>query len=164
MHCTRIVIAGVLLAGWAMAPAITTAHEKSAAGKAREVGHAPALGQAGDPTRVSRTVAVEMTDGMRFIPARIEVKRGETVRFVVKNSGKVKHEMVLGTLDELKEHAALMRKFPEMENDDPNAVDVAPGKTRDLVWQFTRSGTFDFACLQPGHFEAGMRGNVMVSP
>jgi uncharacterized cupredoxin-like copper-binding protein len=94
--------------------------------------------------------------------AIITVKRGETIKFVVKNTGKMKHEMVLGTLKELKEHAALMQKFPEMEHADPNQISVDPGKTGELIWQFTKAGTFDFACLQPGHFEAGMVGKVAV--
>ena len=103
-----------------------------------------------------------MDDRMRFVPDRVSVKRGETIRFVVHNAGKVKHELVLGTRAELKAHAALMRKFPEMEHTDPNRLSVDPGKTGTLVWQFTRAGTFDFACLQPGHFEAGMRGKITV--
>lgn len=76
----------------------------------------------------------------------------------------MKHEMVLGTLDELQKHAALMRKFPEMEHDDPNAVSIEPGQTGELVWRFTKTGDFDFACLVPGHFEAGMRGKIVVRP
>ena len=103
-----------------------------------------------------------MTDAMRFTPASITVKKGETVRFVVKNSGKLKHEMVLGTANELREHAELMKKFPEMEHEEPNQVVLDPGKEGELVWQFTKSGTFDFACLQPGHFDAGMRGKIAV--
>src|SRR5205823_13639175 len=98
----------------------------------------------------------------RFNPASVTVKKGETIRFVVKNSGKLKHEMVLGTAKELREHAELMKKFPEMEHEDPNQLSVEPGKKGELVWQFTRVGTFDFACLQPGHFDAGMRGKVAV--
>ena len=125
-------------------------------------GHADSLGKPGDPRKISRTIDVEMSDAMRFSPADIKVKRGETIKFVVKNNGKVKHEMVLGSIDELKEHAALMQKFPEMEHADPNMVSVEPGKTGELVWQFTKAGTFDFACLQPGHFEAGMVGKVAV--
>ena len=125
-------------------------------------GHADSLGKPGDPKKISRTIDVEMSDTMRFSPADIKVKRGETIKFVVKNNGKVKHEMVLGSIDELKEHAALMQKFPEMEHADPNMVSVDPGKTGELVWQFTKAGTFDFACLQPGHFEAGMVGKVAV--
>ena len=125
-------------------------------------GHASALGKPGDSTRVTRTIEVGMNDTMRFSPADIAVKSGETIRFVVKNDGKVKHEMVLGTPKELKEHAALMRKFPEMEHADPNQVAVEPGKTGEMIWQFTRAGKVDFACLQPGHYEAGMTGKVTV--
>ena len=125
-------------------------------------GHAAAVGKPGNPGKVSRTIDVEMSDTMRFSPASIEVKPGETIKFVLRNSGKVKHEMVLGPMKELKKHAALMQKFPEMEHADPNMASVEPGKTGVLVWQFTKAGTFDFACLQPGHFEAGMVGKVAV--
>ena len=129
----------------------------------RADGHAAALGKPGDPDKVTRSVVVEMSDAMRFKPASVRVKRGETIRFIVRNTGKLKHEMVLGTIKELKEHAELMRKFPEMEHADPNQVSVEPGKTGELIWQFTKAGTFDFACLVPGHFEAGMVGKVRVS-
>jgi uncharacterized cupredoxin-like copper-binding protein len=129
----------------------------------KDEGHAAALGQPGDRTKVTRTVTVEMSDTMRFDPARINVKKGETIRFVVKNVGKLKHEMVLGTKKELQEHAAMMRKMPEMEHDDPNQVTVEPGKTGELVWQFTKAGAFDFACLELGHFEAGMVGKINVA-
>lgn len=124
--------------------------------------HAANMGKPGDAKKVSRAMQVEMNDTMRFTPATISIKRGETIKFVVKNTGQVKHEMVLGSIDELKEHAALMIKFPEMEHSDPNQVSVEPGKAGELVWQFTKAGTFDFACLQPGHFEAGMRGKIVV--
>src|SRR5512134_237637 len=126
-------------------------------------GHGASIGKPGDPGKVTRDVEVEMSDAMRFKPESIQVKRGETIRFIVRNTGKLKHEMVLGTIKELKEHAELMRKFPEMEHADPNQVSVEPGKTGELVWQFDRTGTFDFACLVPGHFEAGMVGKIRVS-
>lgn len=125
-------------------------------------GHADALGRPGDPGKVTRDIRVEMNDAMRFEPASIRVKQGEVIRFIVRNTGRLKHEMVLGTIRELKEHAELMRKFPEMEHDDPNQIVVEPGQSGELVWQFTRAGTFDFACLIPGHFEAGMVGEVRV--
>lgn len=125
-------------------------------------GHGQDVGRAGDPKHVSRSVRITMSDAMRFTPAKIDVKRGETIRFVLANTGKVKHEMVIGSMAELKEHAALMRKFPNMEHADDNMLTVEPGKTGELVWQFTRAGTVDFACLQPGHFEAGMLGKVRV--
>ena len=84
------------------------------------------------------------------------------MRFIVRNTGQIKHEMVLGTISELKKHAALMAKFPEMEHDDPNAVSVEPGKTGEFAWTFSKPGSFDFACLVPGHFEAGMKGRIVV--
>ena len=126
--------------------------------------HASAVGKPGDPAQAKRTIEVVMSDNMRFTPNKIAVKRGETVKFVVKNAGQTKHEMVLGSMKELKEHAEMMRKMPGMEHADPNMVTVEPGKTGELVWQFTRAGTFDFACLIPGHFEAGMAGKLAVKP
>ena len=127
-------------------------------------GHeAEAIGKPGVATKTTRTVQIDMTDAMRFLPASVSVKQGETVRFVVKNSGKVKHEMVLGTEKELKEHYEVMKKNPEMEHADENMVTVAPGKTGEIVWQFTKAGKIDFACLQPGHYDAGMKGAVQVA-
>lgn len=120
------------------------------------------FGQEGDPRKVTRTIKVGMSDRMRFTPGSLAVKRGETVKFVVHNDGKILHEMVLGTPEALKEHAALMKKFPDMEHADANMAHVKPGKSGDIVWQFTRAGEFEFACLQPGHFEAGMVGKVVV--
>jgi uncharacterized cupredoxin-like copper-binding protein len=131
------------------------------AGHHRGDDHA-AIGHPGKPGDASRTVQVDMTDTMRFTPARIDVRRGETIRFVIKNSGALRHEFVLGTMQELKQHAELMRRFPEMEHDDPNLLQVGPGQTGELLWKFDKTGTVDFACLQPGHFEAGMAGKVAV--
>ena len=122
-----------------------------------------AIGQTGKASDAKRTITIEMSDAMRFSPAAVQVKQGETVRFVVKNTGKIKHEMVLGTEAELKEHYELMKKFPGMEHADPNMVTVHPGQTGEIVWKFTRAGTVSFACLQPGHYDAGMKGVVMVA-
>ncbi|OUM00405.1 cupredoxin domain-containing protein [Variovorax sp. JS1663] len=119
-------------------------------------------GIAGEAKAAKRTVAVRMTDNMRFTPDRIQVKQGETVRFSFKNDGKLMHEFVLGTKKELDEHAALMMKFPNMEHDEPYMAHVAPGKTGEIVWTFNRPGDFDFACLIAGHYEAGMVGKVKV--
>ena len=121
-----------------------------------------AFGQEGNPMKVARTIKVDMTDNMRFAPSDVTVKRGETVRFVVHNGGRVLHEMVLGTQEAIAEHAELMKKFPEMEHADANMAHVQPGKAGEIVWQFTKPGEFQFACLQPGHFEAGMVGKVSV--
>lgn len=121
-----------------------------------------AFGQEGNPKMAARIIQVDMADNMRFTPADITVKRGETVKFVVHNGGKVLHEMVLGTRQAIKEHAELMKKFPEMEHADANMAHVKPGKAGEIVWQFTKAGEFQFACLQPGHFESGMVGRVVV--
>ena len=120
------------------------------------------FGRPGDAKSVNRTVTVRMSDTMRFSPDSLNVKRGETIRFVVKNEGKLLHEMVLGSEKSLEEHAALMRKFPEMEHDEPYMVHVEPGKTGEMVWTFDKSGEIGFACLIPGHFEAGMTGKVIA--
>jgi uncharacterized cupredoxin-like copper-binding protein len=120
------------------------------------------FGREGDPKKAKRTIRVDMNDTMRFDPASLQVKRGETIRFEVKNSGKTMHEMVLGTMDELKQHAAMMQKHPGMEHDEPYMAHVGPGKTETIVWTFTRAGEFYYGCLVPGHFEAGMIGKVAV--
>jgi uncharacterized cupredoxin-like copper-binding protein/Cu/Ag efflux protein CusF len=160
----RLIIACVLAMSLAFATG-ALGHSDENHGKKEDRsadGHAADLGRPGDPENVTRSIEVAMNDAMRFLPDSISVKRGETIRFLVRNVGKLRHEMVLGTIEEMKEHAELMRKFPEMEHDDPNLVSVEPGKAGELIWQFTDAGTFDFACLQPGHFEAGMVGKVLV--
>lgn len=119
-------------------------------------------GIAGDEKAVKRTVTFSMTDSMRFTPNKLEVKQGETVKLLVRNDGKVMHEFVLGTKKELDEHAALMVKFPTMEHEEPYMVHVDPGKTGQIVWNFNKAGSFDFACLIAGHYQAGMVGKISV--
>ena len=132
-------------------------------GYAHQHGESDAIGEAGVTGKVDRTVTVTMTDSMRFAPENVAVKQGETIRFVVKNAGQLRHEMVLGTEKELKEHYELMKKSPGMEHAEPQMVTVALGKTGEIVWRFTKAGKVDFACLQPGHYEAGMKGLVTVA-
>jgi uncharacterized cupredoxin-like copper-binding protein len=122
------------------------------------------IGMPGKDAQVNRTVNIEMNDEMRFIPDNITVKQGETVRFKLKNIGNNDHEFVLGTEQELKNHNELMQRFPEMEHDEPNMITVAPGKTGEVVWHFTQNGKVNFACLIPGHFDAGMKGVIKVFP
>ena len=121
-----------------------------------------AWGIAGDAKSVKRTIAIAMSDTMRFTPASIEVNQGDTVRLTLTNTGQVMHELVIGTQKELAEHAALMKRFPNMEHEEPYMAHVAPGKTGEIIWTFNRPGDFDFACLLPGHFEAGMVGKILV--
>jgi uncharacterized cupredoxin-like copper-binding protein len=121
-------------------------------------------GIAGDAKAARRSIAVGMADTMRFTPDRIEVQQGETVRFVVRNQGKVMHEFVIGTKAENAKHAELMVKFPTMEHDEPYMAHVPPGKTGEIVWTFNRAGEFEFACLIAGHYQAGMVGTIRVVP
>lgn len=120
-------------------------------------------GIAGDAKSVRRTIEVRMGDNMRFTPDRIDVRRGETLRFRVQNAGKEMHEFVIGTKAENAKHAELMIKFPNMEHDEPYMAHVSPGKTGEIVWTFNRAGTFEFACLIAGHYSAGMVGTINVT-
>jgi uncharacterized cupredoxin-like copper-binding protein len=126
-------------------------------------GHPSPVGEPGKAASVTRNINVTMDDRMRFMPSSIDVKRGETIRFVVKNDGIEPHEFMLGELKELQEHAEVMRKHPTMVHDEPNAITVNPGQTGELIWRFTHAGKVDFACLIPGHFEAGMKGDIRVA-
>ncbi len=121
-----------------------------------------AFGREGAPKDAKRIIRVGMADTMRFDPAELTIRRGETVRFVVRNHGKVLHEMVIGSMQELKAHAELMKKHPGMEHDEPYMAHVDPGKEQSITWQFTKAGEFYYGCLIPGHFEAGMVGRITV--
>lgn len=119
-------------------------------------------GISGDPAAVARSVSVRMLDTMRFVPDRIQVRVGETVRFVVHNEGAILHEFVLGTKAGNEAHAELMLVFPNMEHDEAHLVHVLPGQEGELVWNFNRAGVFEFACLISGHYQAGMFGVITV--
>ncbi|MEY5099901.1 MAG: hypothetical protein RJA36_2620 [Pseudomonadota bacterium] len=157
LHASRKLIAlmalslsGAVLAGGNHAGG----HEHGDAGSA--------IGQPGAASRVDRTITVEMSDDMRFTPADIRVRQGETVRLLVRNQGQLRHELSLGSRQELLQHLEVMKRFPDMEHDEPGKVTLAPGQQGEIVWQFSKAGTVDFACLVPGHYEAGMLGAIQV--
>ncbi|HSC76475.1 MAG TPA: cupredoxin family protein [Pseudomonadales bacterium] len=122
------------------------------------------FGKPGIASKVTRTIEVSMGNDMRFTPNLIQIKQGETIRFILKNTGSTPHEMVLGTADEIREHAEMMKKMPNMKHNEPSMASVEPGKTGEIIWNFDLEGEFQFACLIPGHLEAGMTGNITVSP
>ena len=109
-----------------------------------------------------KTIEISMADTMRFSPAVLSIETGDVVKFLVSNDGALQHEFVLGTPDSLAEHAELMIKFPNMEHEEPYMAHVDPGKDMEIVWQFTKAGEFEFGCLLPGHFQAGMKGTITV--
>jgi len=118
-------------------------------------------GEPGDPRKPSRTIAIEMSE-MNFEPFRIKVKRGEQVRFVLRNAGTEDHEFLLATTKENLKHAEVMKQHPHMEHDDPNGVRVAPKQSAEILWKFTKAGTFEYSCLIPDHRDYGMIGHVTV--
>jgi len=120
-----------------------------------------AAGEPGNPKKPYRTITVKMDDRY-FEPSTIVVRRGEQIRFVLSNDGFEDHEFMLATAEENRKHAEVMKKFPDMEHDDPNGKRLSPFNKGALIWKFTKRGVFEFACLIPGHFEAGMVGKVIV--
>lgn len=155
----KTALTGLLLASLAT-PAIAAGNHAGGHGEM-------AVGEPGQKSKVTQTIRVSMKetdDGrMVFTPDSFKVRKGQTIRFAVKNDGEVDHEVVLDQEDKVMEHKALMEKFPEMEHDDPNAIRLAPGESGEIVWKFTNDGVFKVACLVPGHYDAGMHGNVTVA-
>lgn len=157
--------AALLAAPLAMTPPAAYAHGDAAHKPAAEpAAEQTDWGIAGKPSQVARTITIDMSDAMRFAPGSLDVQEGDTVRLIVRNRGRMQHEMVIGTPAELAEHAAMMAKFPDMEHDAPYMVHVGPGKAGEIVWHFNRAGSFEFACLIAGHYQAGMKGTITVTP
>jgi uncharacterized cupredoxin-like copper-binding protein len=155
LQFSLIVLAGALAAGAASAGPGASGH-----------GHSDfSAGEPGDPKKPARIVQVTMREGdgkMLFIPERIEVRKGEQIQFVLRNNGALDHEFVLATKEDNLKHAEAMKKNPGMEHDDPNGKSLASNKAAGIVWRFTKAGEFEFACLIPGHREAGMHGTIVV--
>jgi uncharacterized cupredoxin-like copper-binding protein len=156
-----------LLASIAIATGIATGAVFAGAGpKGHSHSHSEfSAGEPGDPKKPARIIQVTMNEGdgkMMYVPDRLEIKRGEQVKFVLRNNGALDHEFILASTDENLKHAEEMKKNPEMEHDDPNAKRLSPKKTTEIVWKFTKAGQFEYGCLIPGHREAGMTGTVVV--
>lgn len=151
---------GFSLTAWASAG--SAGHEHSHAHAHANESYESDIGQPGKAAKVGRTITIDMGDNMRFTPSGLQVKQGETVRLLIRNKGNARHELSLGTQKELLAHLEAMKKYPDMEHDEPNSITLEPGKQGEIIWQFTRAGTVHFACLIPGHYEAGMKGTVRV--
>ena len=127
--------------------------------------HSFAAGEPGDPKRPFRVVEIVMTDGpgtMAYAPERLEIRRGEQIRFVLKNVGLVDHEFLIDSFANNAKHKKEMEKHSDMKHDEPNAARLKPGTTTEILWRFSKAGTFEFACLIPGHYETGMKGTFVV--
>lgn len=123
------------------------------------------FGQPGKPEDVKRTIQIAAED-IKFDKGTIQVRSGETVRFVVTNTGKLRHEFVLGDTAEQREHEKEMQSMAGMSmtmmHDDPNGIGLAPGETKELIWKFGSKGSIQFACHEAGHFPAGMVGTIKI--
>jgi uncharacterized cupredoxin-like copper-binding protein len=160
---SRSILASIITVGVMSTSAIAAPGHKP--GEGHEDQQELAFGKPGDPKKPYRIVQIVMreADGkMLFLPDRIDVKKGEQIRFMMRNNGVMEHEMVLATLEENMKHMKEMAKNPDMEHDDPNAKRLKPKQTAEILWQFTKVGTFDFSCLIPGHRQSGMFGTIIV--
>ena len=151
----------VLGFGFCLAP-VAWASGQHAGGHTQHEAGSASLGEPGKREDVTRTISVTMNDSMRFTPDKIVAQEGETLLLKIRNAGQVKHELTLGSTQALQEHAQLMKKFPNMEHADPETVSLQPGKDGELIWKFKQAGAVNFACLEPGHYDAGMRGSIAV--
>jgi uncharacterized cupredoxin-like copper-binding protein len=150
-----------LLAAALASPALASGSHEGGHDEVMAVGEP---GKKADVTQTIRVTMKETDDGqMIFAPSDFQVREGQTVRFAIKNAGELEHEFVLDQQDKVMEHKAAMEKFPDMEHEDPNAIRLTPGKSGEIVWKFTNAGTFKIACLVPGHYDAGMHGDVTVA-
>ncbi|MCT9000322.1 cupredoxin domain-containing protein [Chelativorans intermedius] len=126
-----------------------------------------AIGKPGEAAAAGRSVTITMKENddgaMVFEPASLKIEEGETIRLTFVNEGELEHEFVMDVHESILEHKALMEKFPEMEHDDPNAVRLGAGAKGEIVWTFAKAGEFEFACLIPGHYESGMKGDIIVT-
>jgi len=157
---------------------LATVASLSAAAAVADPGHASGIGHPARPGKSTRTVAVTLDDNY-YVPDRVTVKPGETVRFVLTNHGTIDHEFTLGTPAMHAEHRKMMLTMRQqgghaeqgahgshgghggtMHHDDPGAVMLGPGETRELVWMFGKATTLEFACNIPTHYETGMVGKV----
>jgi uncharacterized cupredoxin-like copper-binding protein len=156
-----------ILAGAGAALALSTGLALAGPGEAGHSHRMFAAGEPGDPNKpVARTIVVSMKEThdskMLFEPNQVVIKRGEQVKFALKNDGTADHEFMLDSVERNAKHKIQMEKNPDMEHDDPNGKRLAPNGSSEIVWRFNKPGTFEFACLIPGHYESGMHGTVVV--
>lgn len=124
--------------------------------------HMFAAGSPGKLSDVKRTIKVSALDNMRYDQNSINVRAGETIRFIVTNTGKLRHEFSIGDSEEQLKHAKMMKAMPNMKHKDPNTISLAAGETGEIIWKFSQSSDIEIACHVPGHYEAGMKADIRV--
>ena len=137
------------------------AHGHGAKGGDHKHGGTATDGAPGKPNEVARTVRVEAKDTV-FNVKQIQVRAGETVKFVISNKGELPHEFAIASAPEHEEHRKMMQQMPDMVHDEPNAVTLKPGETKEVIWKFGKDTNVEFSCNIPGHAEQGMKGSFRV--
>lgn len=123
-----------------------------------------AFGEPADAADADRVIEVTAGDDFRFDPASITVTAGETVTFRVTNTGAIPHDFTLGDEATQQAHGEEMEEMAGMTMpDEPNAIVIGAGETRELTWHFTEPGRFLIGCHQTGHYQAGMRAEIVVA-
>ena len=142
------------------------------------------IGEEGNPNNIDRTIKIKMYDNY-YEPNFIEVKKGETIKFIVQNVGEIVHEYNIATkemhikhqpeMQKLMEHGILlvdridMAKMKEMSKKDhslshshSNSIMLEPKKTGVIIWKFSKDIDLEMACNVPGHYESGMVGKIVL--
>lgn len=151
----------ILFVGVLAAPLMALAHQGHSDTPGATQAEGCWFGHPGKSSAVTRTVKIEARD-ISFAPAAMTVKVGETVKFEITNTGRLEHEFMIGDAKEQVEHDKEMAAMPGMAMDDPNGVSVPAGKTATLIWTFTKAGALQYGCHVPGHYAAGMVGQLTV--
>ena len=104
----------------------------------------------------------ETENGMIFKPNQLSFKADQTIKIKLINKGELEHEFVMDTIAAIVKHKAMMEDSSDMNHSDPNSLRLGPNEKGEILWTFSNAGTFEFACLIPGHYEAGMHGEIYI--
>lgn len=116
-----------------------------------------AVGMPAMASQATKTIHLSTEDTMRFkFASTLNLQKGDIVKFVITNNGKIAHEFSIGDEKEQHAHREMMKKMPNMVHEDGNTVTIPAGETKELTWNFKQGSEVVFACNIPGHFEAGM--------
>lgn len=159
-HKYRLGVLAIALAAVIVACADTAPTETTMAGMADDDHSEFSFGEPADPADADRTIEIVASDDLSFTPDAVSVEEGETILFRVVNEGQLPHDFTLGDEAAQEEHEEEMAEMEEMEHDAPNVLALEPGDTKELAWRFSEAGTVLYGCHEPGHYDAGMRGEV----
>lgn len=128
------------------------------------------FGEPGSAGEVDRTIELNV-DGMTYGVEKLDIQKGETIRFVITNGSEIAHDFTIGDKATQLSHRTEMAEMMEqmdansgmMNHDDANAAFLPAGDSDELIWTFDKAGRFEFACNVPGHYEAGMHGQISVA-